>query len=204
MAINLTKGQKINLAKSSGELFKALSFGLNWGSIEKKGWFSNSKEAVDLDGSCAIFNKNKELVDIVYFGNLKSKDGSVKHSGDDLKGDEKGDDGIDNETISIVLETLNPAVDQIVFILNSFRGHDFSTIPFARIKVRDGIGNGTSVIAQYDIAKDPKFNGFVSMVMGKLYRNHEINSWDFKAIGEPTTDQKLIDTVATVKSLYLS
>jgi tellurium resistance protein TerZ len=38
---------------------------------------------------------------VVYFGNLKAKNGSVKHSGDDLTGDMGGDDGLDNEVITV-------------------------------------------------------------------------------------------------------
>jgi tellurium resistance protein TerZ len=201
MALNLVKGQAINLEKSSGETLKSVNFGLNWGVIEKKGWFGmSSKESVDLDGSCAVFNKNNEILDVIYFGNLKSKDNAVKHSGDDLVGDSNGDDGRDNEIISINLEQLHRDVNQVVFILNSFRGHDFATIPYARIRISDGLGNKT-LLAQYDVAQDEKFNGFVSMVMGKIYKDG--SNWQFRAIGEPTTDRKLIDTVGTVKSLYL-
>src|SRR6188768_1515907 len=102
MAISLEKGQRINLEKSNGAKLQQVCVGINWGAIEKKGFLglSKSKEAVDLDASCALINGNKQLEEIIYFGNLKSKNGSVKHSGDDLTGDMGGDDGIDNEVIT--------------------------------------------------------------------------------------------------------
>lgn len=202
MAINLVKGQKINLEKSSGEKLSQVCLGLNWGAIEKKGFFGSSQEAVDLDGSCAIFNSKKELIDVVYYGNLKTKDKSIKHSGDDLSGDSGGDDGLDNEIIYIDLSKLSSDVDQIVFILNSFRGHDFADIPFARIRIFEGdFQKVENVIAKYDVANDPKFANYLSMIMGKLYKRD--GEWKFSAIGEPTTDRTLKESVATVKDSFL-
>src|ERR1700748_979601 len=101
MAINLEKGQKISLEKKDGSKLKNVCVGINWGAIEKKGLFSTKKEAVDLDASCALYNENKQLLDVVYFRNLRSKDGAVQHSGDDLTGDIDGDDGLDNEVITV-------------------------------------------------------------------------------------------------------
>jgi len=202
MAISLTKGQKINLEKDSGEKLSQICLGLNWGVIEKKGFFSTSKESVDLDGSCAMFNKDKKLLEVIYFGNLQSKNRSIIHSGDDLSGDSDGDDGTDNEIISVDLQNIGSDVEQIVFILNSFQGHDFSKIPFARIRIFEGnFSKVENVVATYDISKDSKFEGFVSMVMGKLYKRGE--EWKFSAIGEPTTDSKLKESLATVKAKYL-
>src|SRR5436190_18664961 len=100
MAINLTKGQRINLEKSNGVKVQSTCVGINWGAIEKKNWLGGvKKEAVDLDASCALYDDNKKIVGVVYFGNLRSKDSAVADSGDDLTGDMGGDDGLDNEVI---------------------------------------------------------------------------------------------------------
>lgn len=82
MAINLQKGQRISLEKSNGSKLQTVCVGINWGAIEKKGLFGfgTTKEAVDLDASCALYDDNKQLIDVVYFGHLKSKDGAVRHS----------------------------------------------------------------------------------------------------------------------------
>ena len=202
MAINLVKGQKINLEKENGEKLSQICLGLNWGAIEKKSLFGKSKESVDLDGSCAIFNEKKDLLEVIYFGNLKSKNDSILHSGDDLSGDDGEDDGIDNEIIKVDLDQVGSEADQIVFILNSFQGHDFSTIPFARIRIFEGdFKKVENVVAHYDVAQSSKFKGFVSMIMGKLYKRG--GEWKFSAIGEPTSDTKLKDSLKTVKERYL-
>jgi tellurium resistance protein TerZ len=71
MAINLQKGQRINLKKENGADLTQACVGINWGAIEKKGLFGTKKEAVDLDGSCILFDSNKTLTEVIYLGNLK-------------------------------------------------------------------------------------------------------------------------------------
>jgi tellurium resistance protein TerZ len=203
MAINLVKGQKINLKKDNGSTLQNICVGINWGAIEKKGWLGGSKkEAVDLDASCALYNELKQMQDLVYFGHLKSKDGSVKHSGDDLTGDMGGDDGLDNEIITLNFSTLDPTVSYVAFVLNSFRGHDFGTIPFASIRIYEGTPTRVNeIFATFDIANDNNFKGKVSMVMGVFYKKN--GEWKFNAIGEPTNDKKLQETIETVTNKYL-
>ena len=203
MAINLQKGQRINLEKSNGSKLQNVCVGINWGAIEKKGWFGGtSKEAVDLDASCALYDDNKNLLEIIYFGNLRSKDGSIAHSGDDLTGDMGGDDGLDNEIITLDFSRLNPSVSSVAFVLNSFQGHDFGTIPFASIRIYEGTPTRVNeVFATFDIANGSGFAGHVSMVMGVFYKKN--SEWKFNAIGEPTRDTKLEHTLSTVTNQYL-
>jgi tellurium resistance protein TerZ len=51
------------------------------------------------------------------------------------------------------------------------------------------------------IANGPNFAGHVSMVMGIFYKKN--GEWKFNAIGEPTTDKKLEETIKTVTIKYL-
>ncbi|MNU28016.1 Stress response protein SCP2 [compost metagenome] len=203
MAINLQKGQRINLTKENGTTLSQACVGINWGAIEKKSFFGGtSKEAVDLDGSCILYDSNKNATEVIYFGNLKSKNGSVKHSGDDLTGDVNGDDGLDNEVITVDFSNLDPAVEHVAMVLHSYRGQDFGTIPFASIRIYEGTPtNVREVFAKYDIANDKSFSGHVSMVMGVFYKRN--GEWKFNAIGDATSDKKLEQTVQTVQQKYL-
>lgn len=201
MAINLAKGQKISLKKSNGSDLTSFCIGANWGAIDKKGFFGGtSKESVDLDLSVGMFDANKNTADVIYFGKLETS--GVKHSGDDTTGDVDGDDGLDNEVIQINLASIPANVEQLVFVLNSFQGHDFATIPFASIRLYEGTPDRVNdIVATYNIASDSKFAGSVSMILGKLYRRN--GEWKFSAIGEPTKDAKLEQTLATVKAKFL-
>lgn len=131
MAINLSKGQKIDLRKESGEQLTNFCVGVNWGAIEtiKKGFFGSKKviEDVDLDLSCILTDSQGNMVDYIYspdynaflqqnnypLGKLSTNDGALKHSGDDRKGDSGGDDGLDNEVISLDLNRVSANVEKI-------------------------------------------------------------------------------------------
>lgn len=203
MAIRLEKGQRINLEKSNGSVLTNICVGVNWGAIVKTGWFgSKSTESVDLDSSCAEFDAAGNIVDKVWFRHLISNDNAIKHSGDDLTGDTDGDDGLDNEVITLDFTKLDPRVVRIAFVLNSYKGQDFKTIPFASIRIYEGTPTIVKdIFATYDIANDPTFAGSVSMVMGVFYKKN--GEWKFNAIGEPTKDRNLEQTLETVKQRYL-
>ena len=201
MAISLVKGQKISLEKAVGGKLTNFCIGANWGAIDKKGFFGgNKKEAVDLDLSVGLYSADRSLTGSVYFGRLK--DAGITHSGDDRTGDLDGDDGLDNEVISLDLNRVSSNVDQIVFVLNSYDGHDFATVPFASIRLYEGTPERVnSVVASFDIASDVKFSGYVSMILGKLYRRN--GEWKFSAIGEPTMDKKLEQTLESARTKFL-
>ncbi|WP_104629489.1 TerD family protein [Helicobacter bizzozeronii] len=204
MAISLVKGQKVSLKKEDGSSLKSFCVGANWGAITStsKSFFGKTKtktEAVDLDLSVALFAGQK-LVDCVYFG--KQKANGIQHSGDDRTGDVGGDDGLDNEVISIALESLDPAVEQLVFVLNSYTHINFDQIPFASIRLYEGTPDRVNTIfATYNVAKDATFAGKEAMILGKLYRHN--GEWKFSAIGEPTADEKLETLLSQSVPKYL-
>jgi tellurium resistance protein TerZ len=197
MAVNLVKGQKVSLVKSNGTALTNFCVGCNWSAIVEKGFFGNKKIPVDLDLSAGIFDSNKQLLGVIYFQQLIGP--GIKHSGDDRVGDIDGDDGLDNEVISISLPDLPQDVNQIVFLLNSFTQIDFEKIPFASVRLYEGTPTKVnSVFAEYKINTDSKFIGKVSLILGKLYKRN--NEWKFSAIGETTSDKELGKAIESAKS----
>mgnify|MGYP000353783366 CR=1 FL=1 len=103
MAVSLQKGQKISLSKEAGGELTQVKLGLGWdvaqGPQDKKGGFlgklfggGSGGDSIDLDASCIMFDANKQAVDAIWFSQLKSKDGSIVHTGDNRTGDGDGDD----------------------------------------------------------------------------------------------------------------
>jgi len=202
MAINLEKGQRISLEKSNGLKLQNICVGINWGAIVKKGLFGSKKEAVDLDASCAVYDDKKNLIDSVNFKKLQSNDKAIKHSGDDLTGDLDGDDGLDNEVITLDFSRLSSSATYVAFFVNSFRGQDFKDIPFASIRIYEGTPKSvTQEFARYDVANDASFSGNVSMILGVFYKRNE--EWKFNAIGVATKDRKLEETTVTIQQNHL-
>lgn len=192
--LSLTKGQRITLEKN-GQALTNVCVGVNWGMIQGK----IVNECVDLDVSCVTFKGNR-VDETVYYGNLSGS--GIWHSGDDVVGDAGGNDGLDNEIITLDLTRIKSDVDQIFIILNSYRGHKFDKIPYATIRIYEGTPKRVdNVIATYDIANDVTFKNSVSMVMGKLYRKN--NEWRFNAIGNTTSDSGISGITNTITEQYL-
>jgi tellurium resistance protein TerZ len=176
MAIKLTKGANISLAKESPGLTDAV-LGLGWGQKKTKGFLGRTKMVdVDLDASCLLFDGQKKLMDAVWFQQLKSKDGSVTHTGDDLTGG--GQAGEPNEEIVVKLNAVPQNISTLIFTVNSFSSDSFDGIPNAFCVLKDHkTGN---VIAKYDLSVQG--GGHTGLVIVKLYRHN--NDWKFKALGE--------------------
>lgn len=219
MAIRLEKGQRIDLRKKDGQNLVNFCVGCNWGAIiQKGGLFGLSKKVVDvdLDLSVVILDGNGRMIDYIYSplyrqdllaqfglapGKLVTKDGALRHTGDDLKGDTDGDDGLDNEIITVDLSRISPDAEQIIFFLNICGKEDFSMIPYAAIRMFEGTPQKVNqVFASYDVAADPKFTGMRAQIMGRLYKRN--GEWKFAAIGDTFDDRFLGQTIQRILKDY--
>ncbi|MBQ3635672.1 MAG: TerD family protein [Bacteroidales bacterium] len=214
MAIRLEKGQRINLEKEGGAKLTEFCVGCNWGAVKEKkllGLWEKTVD-VDLDLSCLMFDADGKIVDHIWsplynmgpslpHGKLTSNDGALHHTGDDLTGDTDGDDGLDNEIITVNLQKVSPVVNSIVFFLNIYNNEeysgDFSGIPYATIRMYEGTPKRVkSVFAQYDVSTKENCAGKRALVMGKLYKRE--GEWRFAAIGDAFEDKVIAYTIARV------
>ena len=221
MAIRLEKGQRINLEKSNGSKLTSFCVGCNWGAITKNTFFGlfSSNVDVDLDLSCLMFDSEGNPVDHIYSplyrfgdrnvglpnGKLDSIDRALHHTGDDREGDQNGDDGLDNEIITVDLNRVDAKVNQIVFFLNIYNNEDFqgdfSEIPYASIRMYEGTASKVrEVFASYDVATKSNCVGMRALVMGKLYRRN--GEWKFAAIGDAFEDKSIVHTIVRVMNDY--
>lgn len=203
--INLKKGTSIRLEKDGIRLNK-ICIGLNWGAITKTGFLRNltglNTESVDLDGAVTLFSGDR-VSETIYFKRLFSRNGSVIHSGDDLTGDLNGDDGLDNEVITIDLSKVEEDVDSIYIYLNSYEGHDFGDIPYSKLRIFEGTPNYVKdVLATFNLSMEEKFKGYTSMIMGKLEQSG--SQWNFTAIGEPIYPKSVEAIVGYLQNRYVN
>lgn len=189
MSISLQKGQKVSLAKPGGAALTKVKMGLGWDAIAKKGLFGKTRvQSIDLDASCLLFDGGGNLADAVWFRQLRSKDGSVQHTGDNLTGAGEGDD----ESINVDLSQVPANVTQLVFTVNSFTGQDFTQIANAFCRLVDET-NGQE-IARYDLSGSGQHT---AQIMAKVSRDGA--GWSMTAIGATATGrtfQHLLPTVS--------
>src|SRR3954471_17058171 len=106
MAINLQKGQKINIGLSQ------LSVGLGWTPNEGTGY------DFDLDASAFMIDSNRFIPEdsfFIFYGNTDSPDKALHHTGDDPTGGNSADG--DDETIVVDLALLDSRIQEILFVV---------------------------------------------------------------------------------------
>lgn len=188
MSVSLSKGQRVSLIKGGGETLTRVRMGLGWDAIKKRGLFGGMKsQSIDLDASCLLFDSQGQLVDQVWFQQLRSKDGSVVHTGDNLTGDGEGDD----ESIVVDLRQVPAQVATLVFVVNSFTGQDFTQIENAFCRLVDE--NTNAEVARYDLSGS---GGHNAQVMAKITRDGQ--GWVMTAIGAVANGRTFRDLLPTV------
>ena len=199
MAINLQKGQRVDLTKSNPGLTKIM-VGLGWDPVQSGGggglfgslFGGGGAPNIDCDASVIMLGENDKLrnnKDVIYFGNLRSNDGSVQHSGDNLTGDGEGDD----EQIMIDLSRVPSHIQKLVFVVNIYdcvkRKQHFGMIRNAFIRVVNPATN--QELIHYNLTDN--YSGLTCLVTGEIYRLG--NEWKFAAIGSGTNAAGLSEIV---------
>ena len=174
MAVNLKKGQKIDLTKTNPGLKKILvGLGRDVNKYDGGADF-------DLDASVFLLDANgkaKSEQDFVFYGNQKHASGSVVHCGDNRTGEGDGDD----EQIMVDLSTVPADVEKIDFTVTIYeadeRKQNFGQVSNAFIRIMNE--TGSEELIRYDLSED--FSIETAVVVGELYRNN--GEWKFSAIG---------------------
>jgi tellurium resistance protein TerZ len=191
MSISLAKGQKISLNKEGGGALSNIIMGLGWDAKKKKGFlgFGSRDQEIDLDASCVMFDGGGNMVDVVWFRQLRSQDGSILHTGDNRTGAGDGDD----EQIIVDLSRVPATVTVLMFVVNSFTGQDFSQIEQAFCRIVDK-SNGQE-IARYNLSSS---GNHTAQVMAKLYRHN--GEWKMHALGEASSGRTFQDLLPAMRA----
>lgn len=189
MSVSLQKGQKISLSKEGGGELTSVVMGLGWDAMAKKGLFGfgGGAQEIDLDASCLLFDENRNQLDSVWFRQLRSRDGSIQHTGDNRTGDGDGDD----EQIIVNLSSVPANVKSLIFTVNSFTGQNFSQVKNAYCRLVDKTTG--KEIARYDLSVQGTHS---AQIMAKVYRHN--GEWKMHAIGENGTGQTFKDLMPQI------
>ena len=189
MSVNLQKGQKISLEKEAGGALGKVTMGLGWDAIKTKGFlgFGSKSEAVDLDASCVMFDESNRPLDVIWFRQLKSRDGSVVHTGDNRTGAGDGDD----EQINVDLNAVPAAARSLVFTVSSFTGQNFSQVENAYCRLLDAASG--KEVARFNLSVQ---GSHTAQIMAKVYRHN--GEWKMHAIGENASGRTFDDLLPLI------
>ncbi len=191
MSVSLVKGQKISLSKEGDSSLTKVVMGLGWDAKKPSGFlgFLGVSNEIDLDASCLLFDAQNNLLDAVWFKQLRSKDGSIMHTGDNRTGAGEGDD----EQIIVDLSKVPAQVKSLVFVVNSFLGQNFSQIENAFCRMVDQ--RTGKEIAKYNLSCQGNHTG---QVMSKVYRHS--GEWKMHAIGENASGKTFHEMLPAIVS----
>lgn len=174
MGVSLAKGGNVSLTKAAPNL-TAVSVGLGWDVRATTG------ADFDLDASALMLGGTGKVMSdqhFVFFNNLRSPDGSVEHTGDNLTGEGEGDD----ESINVDLTAVPAECDRIVFPVSIYdadnRNQSFGQVRNAFIRIVNRTDGNE--LARFDLTEDASTE--TAMVFGELYRHN--GEWKFRAVGQ--------------------
>jgi tellurium resistance protein TerD len=170
MAINLVKGQKIDIGLTK------MSVGLGWTPHEGTGF------DFDLDASAFMVDQGRLIPEeqfFVFYGNTDSPDTALHHTGDDPTGGNSA--GGDDETIMVDLSKVDSRIQEILFVVTIYeaaaRRQNYGQVRDSYIRIVDD-STGLEV-AKYELGED--FSIETAVEFGRLYRRD--GKWKFEASG---------------------
>lgn len=173
-SLTLTKGNNLSLSKADPGLERAL-IGLGWDPRTTSG------EPFDLDASALLVGadgKVRSQDDFIFYNQLRSKDGSVVHQGDNRSGVGDGDD----EQVLIDFSLIAADVERVVIVVSidqaDARGQNFGQIRDAYCRVLNQ--DTDQEVVRYDLSEDAAPE--TSMIFAEIYRNRA--EWKFRAVGQ--------------------
>ena len=208
MAINLVKGQRVEIESSLSRLEVEMGWKVN----------PNAEPPYDLDASTFLLGNSGQIeheADFVFYGSsnripaldehgnqLYDRDGnpitrpisldkSTLGSIDDI-GEDEDDTGEGNEEIEVDLTKTSDSVKEILFTVSIYwdpsnsndprRKYNFGQVRDAYIQIKNAVTG--EVICRYDLDED--FSTDKGVEFGRLYRRG--SEWKFQAVGEAHAD----------------
>lgn len=93
---------------------------------------------MDLDLSCVVLDHQKQVLSVIWYGNLQNDDNSIWHEGDALGGAVDFEDALHpQEQIHVALGKLSKSVHELLFYLTSHHKHDLSLAQKGTLKLAD-------------------------------------------------------------------
>lgn len=203
MAVNLKKGEKLNLAKSTSSLSK-ITIGLGWDVAPRKlGFFQKllggGQEEFDLDAVAFLLGPNGKVnelgdrstlqgSDVVFFNHMRHPSGKIWLTGDNRTGAGEGDD----EQIIVNLAEMPAQYEKIVIAVFIYQGRQkgqtFSGIQNAFVRAVDA---HNVELARFSLGASAETANMCSLQFAEIVRNG--SEWDFQAVGQAYSSDNIID-----------
>lgn len=172
--------------------------GIGWESKRKPGLINrlqNKFHDSDLDLSCVLYDKDNEKMDTVWYAQLQSKCGGIRHRGDETEGVEKGDD----ETIMLDLNQLDEDAKTLFFVVSSFSGKQFSNVELAYWRLFDPVAQRE--MGRFQFRGDDTSSAKIILRLTRAANEVGVPYWQVKALDEGATGKNIQEITPEIRDL---
>ena len=169
-ALSLQQEQSVRIPPMAS----TIACGLGWDMLP-------GGKAIDLDTSCVCVSFNGEVLidECVYFANLKSRSGAIRHTGDEREGDEDLGQG-DDEIILVDLHRLPKKTCAMLFIATvATEGKSFRDVKTAKMRLVDW-NTGSETCRFMPAMSGPH----TALFLARVARKTPDAPWYLQAMGE--------------------
>lgn len=151
-----------------------VTMGLQWNFV--------GEEPIDLDASAVVFDENGVALEAVFFNNLESEGGYMRHSGDNTTGEDQGDD---DEHIVLDLRNVPQRVQFIMVCVASYTGADFTLVESAKCRLYNDATKET--VGEFHLGILGRHTATLLCVMSRVPPQGEDTNtyWDLRELNIP-------------------
>ncbi len=182
MAVNLRKGERVNLSSESNRV-SGVIVGLGWDSAKE------GSASVDCDASAIICGTDGKAYDVIYFGKMRGEKDSVIYTGDSQTGEGNGD----NERIYVNFTKLPQNIGKIVISANIYdakaKRQHFGMINNAYVRVVNW--KTGQEMCRFNLTDN--YSGMTGIVAAEIFRTSA--GWDFLPIGKAVQEASRLESI---------
>ncbi len=182
MAVNLRKGEKVNLSSANNRVAGVI-VGLGWDSAKE------GSASVDCDASAIICGVDGKAMEVICFNKMRSVNDAVIYTGDSQTGEGNGD----NERIYINFTKLPQYIGKIVISANIYdakaKRQHFGMINNAFVRVLNW--KTGQEMCRFNLTEN--YSGMTGIIAAEIFRSSA--GWDFAPIGRAIQEASRLQSI---------
>ena len=182
MAVNLRKGDKVNLSSASNRVAGVI-VGLGWDSAVE------GSASFDCDASAIICGTEGKAREVICFNKMQSENGAVTYTGDSQAGEGNGD----NERIYVNFTKLPQNIGKIVICANIYdakaKRQHFGMINNAFVRVVNW--KTGEEMCRFNLTEN--YSGMTGIIAAEIFRTP--SGWDFTPIGKAVQEASRLQSI---------
>lgn len=191
------RNQQVSL-KKLGIHGNIVMVGIGWDNKFLPGFWNRltqKRHDCDLDLSCVMYDDENERLDTIWYAQLQSKCGGVRHTGDETADSKEGDE----ESITLDLNQLNPDTKNIFFVISSFKGSRFSQVENCYWRLWDPMTHRE--VARFNFSDKDKIIAKIVLNLQKVTDENGSVQWVAKALYEEATGKNVQEIMPEIRDL---